>query len=202
VRHEATKAEILHAAWRLAREEGLTGFSLRDLAVAVEMRHQSLYTYFSSKQAIFDAMFAQGMQALIDDRASLRLDHDPIRALRQAADSFLAFCVEDPIRFQLLFERVVPDFSPSAASMELASEALSYVRTWLDAAGLNSSADLDLWRAFLTGLAGQQIANDPGGVRWIGLADRAVDGLFGTAKNAPKRTRTRPTHRSRSSAKA
>jgi AcrR family transcriptional regulator len=70
IRHEATKEEILEAAWRLARVRGLAGFSLRDLAQAVQMRHQSLYTYFPSKQAIYDAMFAQGFRALADQRAA------------------------------------------------------------------------------------------------------------------------------------
>src|SRR6202011_5374973 len=90
-RHEATKEEILQAAWGLARTRGLTGFSVRDLAQAVHMRHQSLYTYFTSKHAIYDAMFAQGMRALVDQRAALALDPDPIQALRQAARAFVAF---------------------------------------------------------------------------------------------------------------
>jgi AcrR family transcriptional regulator len=188
-RHEATKEEILGAAWGLARSRGLTGFSVRDLALAVRMRHQSLYTYFPSKHAIYDAMFAQGMRALVDQRAALALDRDPIQALRQAAQAFVAFCVEDPVRYQLLFERVVPDFVPSAASMDLSAEALSYLETWHCAAGLTDRADVDLWRAVLTGLAGQQIANDPGGTRWTKLVDRAIDGLLGTARH-PRRRRT------------
>lgn len=184
LRHEATKEEILEAAWGLARTRGLTGFSLRDLAAAVGMRHQSLYTYFASKQAIYDAMFAQGMRALVDQRSALALDRDPVRALRQAARAFLAFCVEDPVRYQLLFERVVPDFVPSPASMELSAGALRYVEAWHRAAGLTDPADVDLWRAVLTGLAGQQIANDPGGGRWTRLAGRAIDGLLSTARPA------------------
>jgi AcrR family transcriptional regulator len=181
-RHEAAKDEILKAAWGLARSQGLAGFSLRDLAAAVGMRHQSLYTYFPSKQAIYDAMYAQGMGALVDTRARLDLPGDPVRALRQAARAFLAFCVEDPVRYQLLFERVVPDFQPSAASMELSARAVGYLEAWLGAAGLTDPADVDFWRALLTGLAGQQLANDPGGGRWIRLADRAIDGLLGTAR--------------------
>jgi hypothetical protein len=133
-------------------------------------------------------MFAQGMRALVRQRAGLVLATDPIRALRQAARAFLEFCVEDPVRYQLLFERVVPDFVPSAPSMELSEEALSYLERWHRAAGLNDPADIDLWRAVLTGLAGQQIANDPGGTRWTRLADRAIDGLLGTAR-APGRRR-------------
>jgi AcrR family transcriptional regulator len=186
LRHEATKEEILEAAWRLAGVRGLAGFSLRDLALAVQMRHQSLYTYFPSKQAIYDAMFAQGFRALADQRAALHLDRDPVQALRQGARAFLAFCVEDPVRYQLMFERVVPDFVPSAASMELAAEALSYLERWLSAAGLTDPADADLARAVLTGLAGQQIANDPGGTRWTRLVDRAVDGVLGPSDSARK----------------
>lgn len=181
LRHEAAKDEILEAAWRLARDRGLAGFSLRDLAQAVQMRHQSLYTYFPSKQAIYDAMFAQGFRALIDQRAALHLDRDPVRALRQGGRAFLAFCVEDPVRYQLMFERVVPGFVPSAASMELAAEALGFLERWLGATGLTDSADVDLLRAVQTGLAGQQIANDPGGMRWIGLVDRAIDGVLCSA---------------------
>ena len=195
-RHEATKEEILGATWELARTRGLTGFSVRDLALAVHMRHQSLYTYFPSKHAIYDAMFSQGMRSLVDRRAALSLDRDPIQALRQAARAFVAFCVEDPVRYQLLFERVIPDFVPSATSIELSAEALSYLETWHHAAGLTDPADVDLWRAVLTGLAGQQIANDPGGTRWTRLVDRGIDGLLATARHPGKRTtvpRTRST---------
>jgi hypothetical protein len=45
----------------------------------------------------------RGLGALVDQRAGLGLDPDPVRALRQAARAFLEFCVEDPARYQLLF---------------------------------------------------------------------------------------------------
>ncbi len=189
LRHQAARDEILSAAWKLARTRGLTGFTLRDLALAVEMRHQSLYTYFPSKQAIYDAMFAQGFRALADQRAAFGVDRDPIRALRRGARAFVAFCVEDSVRYQLMFERVAPDFVPSSASMEVSAEALSYLERWVAAAGLGNPADVDLCRALLTGLAGQQIANDPGGTRWTKLVDRAIDGLLATAG---RRSRERP----------
>ncbi len=41
-----------------------SALSLRELADAVGIRASSLYTYFGSKEAIFDAMFAQGWTAL------------------------------------------------------------------------------------------------------------------------------------------
>ena len=58
-RFAATRREILDAAWRLARSEGLVSFSMRELGAAVGMRAQSFYAYFASKDAMYDAMFAE-----------------------------------------------------------------------------------------------------------------------------------------------
>ena len=56
-RRAATRREILDAAWQLAGERGLAGFTLSDVAGLVGMRAPSLYTHFDSKMAIYDAMF-------------------------------------------------------------------------------------------------------------------------------------------------
>ena len=59
-RFAATRREILDAAWSLAGSEGLVGFGMRELGSRVGMRAQSLYVYFPSKYALYDAMFAEG----------------------------------------------------------------------------------------------------------------------------------------------
>jgi len=48
----------------------------------------------------------------------------------------------------------------------------------LAAAGAGSAKDVDLWTAVVTGLATQQVSNDPGGARWARLVDTAVDRLL------------------------
>jgi hypothetical protein len=40
--------------------------------------------------------------------------------------------------------------------------------------GLNNPDDFDLWTALVSGLSSQQLANDPGGDRYIRLIDNAV----------------------------
>src|ERR1700712_1069349 len=87
-RHAATKAEILDAAWALARTEGLAGISLRAVAKQVGMQAPSLYSYFPSKNAIYDAMFAQGAQAFIDHRRDDVLSGDPLPDLKPHMRSF------------------------------------------------------------------------------------------------------------------
>ena len=57
-RHQATKREILDAAWKMVRDDGVNALSLRALARAVDMEPQSLYTYFASKHSVYDHLFA------------------------------------------------------------------------------------------------------------------------------------------------
>lgn len=107
--------EILDAAWELAREEGLAGLSLRTLAARVGMRAPSLYSYFGSKDAIYDGMFVRGYE---DFRAVLAELPDPDEAgahalLAASAERFVTFANEDPVRFQLLFQSAVPGWHPS-----------------------------------------------------------------------------------------
>ena len=173
-RREATRAEILDAAWALAREDGLAGLSLRDVAARVGMRPPSLYWYFDSKHAIYDAMFADGNRALLE-RLGGEWPTEPTAMLRRVARVFVEFSAEDPARSQLLFQRTIPDFEPSPTSYALATEVFDRGRAALATIGVTELADVDLWTALVTGLASQQITNDPGGDRWVRLIDAAVD---------------------------
>src|SRR5712664_4034531 len=94
-RREATRAEILDAAWQQAREQGLAGVSLRDIAAQIGMRPPSLYWYFDSKHAIYDAMFAQGNRQLLDRLAEQEWPTDPRAILRLCARVFVEFSAED-----------------------------------------------------------------------------------------------------------
>lgn len=190
-RHEATKAEILEAAWDSVRTEGLAALSLRDLARRVGMQAPSLYSYFGSKDAIYDAMFASGAQEYIDREADLRLTGDPLTDLKAGMRLFFDFCTEDPVRYQLLFQRTIPGFEPSAESFAIATAGLEAVRGRLAAMGLNDPRMLDLLTAIGTGLTDQQISNDPGGDRWARLVDEAMEMFFRHVTKKPKRKVTR-----------
>jgi AcrR family transcriptional regulator len=174
-RREATRAEILEAAWELARDHGLAGLSLRDIAARIGMRPPSLYWYFESKHAIYDAMFAEGNLELLRRMAAEDWPDEPRALMRRLARIFVEFSSEDAARSQLLFQRTIPDFEPSAESYALAVEVLEAGREMLAAAGVTEPANFDLWTAVVAGLASQQLANDPGGDRWLRLVDDAIE---------------------------
>ncbi len=174
-RREATVAEILDAAWELARTQGLAGISLRELAQKIGMRPPSLYWYFNSKHAIYDAMFAQGNRQLLARMAELDWPNDARGILRLSARKFVEFSTENGERYQLLFQRTIPGFEPSPEAFALAMQVVNEMRARLAAVGLIDPRAFDVWTALVSGIAGQQIANDPGGDRWVRLIDEIVD---------------------------
>jgi AcrR family transcriptional regulator len=178
VRREATKAEILDAAWALVRIEGLAGLSLRDLAARVGMRAPSLYQYFASKHAIYDALFGQAAYDALEyvgDFGELAKGADVRAPFRAYARRFFDFCVADPARYQLLFQRTIPGFEPSAEAYAPAVELLESMQRSFRVIGIADPGAADLWTAVLSGLVDQQLANDPGGHRWASLVEGACD---------------------------
>jgi AcrR family transcriptional regulator len=94
-RREAKVAAIVESAWMLAREHGIAGLSLHALAREVGMRQPSLYAYFDSKLALYDAMFADGNRRLLQRLDVLKLPRDPRAALKRFMALFVAFALED-----------------------------------------------------------------------------------------------------------
>jgi AcrR family transcriptional regulator len=174
-RREATKGEIVEAAWEQARSEGLAGISLREIAKAVGMQAPSLYGYFASKHEIYDAMFAVGARQFVDAEPWDELNGEPRHDLRAIVHYVVRFCAADLPRYQLLFQRPIPGFEPSPESYAIAQGSLARLGEELARLGITDPRALDLFTALSAGLASQQISNDPGGDRWIRLIDDAVD---------------------------
>jgi AcrR family transcriptional regulator len=173
-RFAATRREILDAAWELARAEGLVGIAMRELGAAVGMRAQSVYAYFASKHAMYDAMFAEANQELLARIAAVD-EPDPETRLRAHARVFVGFCVEDPVRYQLLFQRTIPGFEPSEESYAAATEVLNLARSTMTACGVTGARAFDAWTAVTSGIVAQQNSNEPGGKRWTRLLDEVID---------------------------
>ena len=173
-RRDAARADIVAKAWELAREHGLAGLSLRDLARQLGMAAPSLYSYFDSKHALYDAMFADGWRSLLTRDAPEPGD-DLRSAVRASQLAYVDWALEDPVRYQLLNQRTIPGFEPSPASYALAEEAYRVGFAAIEAHAGLTQADRDLMTAVVAGLINQQIANDPGGTRWVRLLDDAVD---------------------------
>lgn len=186
-RDEMQKA-ILDAARAVMREQGVAALSLREVARRVKMQAPSLYTYYPSKMALYDALFLEGIRIAAARHCDLiAARQGSFRNFLQAwAESSMRFAQEHPELYQLCFERPVPGFVPSEASMAESRKLLVGGEKFLDEAVASGEIRLDLpisqardlIIAMIHGITSQHMANEPetpvGSGRYGGLIPAAV----------------------------
>ncbi len=157
------------------------------------MQPPSLYSHFASKNAIYDAMYAEAWLTYEESAAALEpLPEHPRVAIAKIARGFFDFAVADLARHQLMNQRTIPGFEPSADAYAPAVRVLEQCRAMLAGCGVTDSADVDIWLALIGGLIDQQLANDPRGDRYSRLLERAIDmwaDAIGVPKHSPAATK-------------
>ena len=112
-RRRDASAILVSTAWEIVREVGLGGLSLRDLARRAGITTPTVYAYFESKNAIYDAMFKEAAESFAESMAKPIEAGDPHSTLAIDAKRFVDFCTSDVPRYQLLFQHLLPGFVPS-----------------------------------------------------------------------------------------
>jgi AcrR family transcriptional regulator len=177
-RREATRREIVDAAWALAREKGLTEITLREVAARVGMQAPSLYSHFSSKNAIYDAMFGEAWseyEQLDADERNVNTSASPRARTVAKALLFFDFATADLARYQLMNQRIIPGFEPSPESFAPSERTVQRSVERLAEIGVTDRGDIEILFSIMAGLSAQQLANDPGGDSRRRLLARAVE---------------------------
>lgn len=191
-RREIVRAETFEKILAIAREEmkrdGVAALSLGAIARRLGMRTPSLYTYIDGKNDIYDALFARGFVEFgrwMDERP--RGESGLRETLISALETYLRFAQENPDLYQLMFQRPVPEFVPSAESMAISLARLDAVREEFTRlvgrgeveTGLPFEEARDLFIAMQHGLTALHMANNPelpvGQGRFGALIPQAVD---------------------------
>ncbi len=193
-RRTLVEREILDGAWALMAREGVAALSVREVARSVGLRQQSLTHYFPTKQALLDALFADGFTVLRRTLEQIAPTDDPIGSIIEVAVNVVDYCVDNPARYHLMLQRTLPGFSPSDNSHRVALGCLDILVQRLSAAEITDPADVALIRGLISGLAAEQIANDPHGRTFADQTDRGIRTLV----TAMRATDTTPAPKSRS----
>jgi AcrR family transcriptional regulator len=191
-RHGQTIQEILDVAIEVMAEEGVAALSLSEVARRIGMRPPSLYQYFASRMAIYDALFERAArQALaIAEQHRDRIAGDPVGAIAAAQQATFAWEEANPVLAQLLHWRPVPGFMPSERAyepavrqLELLAEALRgavYAGQLAPAAATEEG--VALYTALVSGVISQQLSNEPsappGQGRFTRLTPTALEMFF------------------------
>jgi AcrR family transcriptional regulator len=169
-RRQETVEEILDIANAVMLEEGVNGLSIAEVARRLGVQPPSLYKYFSSLMAVYDALFLRAAREhLAVMREAMATAEPGLAALIAGLDAAGRWSVENRALAQLLFWRTVPSFEPSPESFAPSVEMVALNRQGLAdavAAGqLGPEADSEEGIAFLSiissGTFSQSVANEP-----------------------------------------
>lgn len=124
---QAFRTRATHRALELFATEGYDQFSLRTLARELGCSHATPYRYFAGgKSEIFASVRAEGFTRFA---AALRNSQhgadDPAHALRQMAQAYVAFSVEQRAAFAVIFQMGQPTGDDSPEVMAAATHAWS-----------------------------------------------------------------------------
>lgn len=157
---------------------------MSEMARRMRMRAPSLYKYFPSLHAVYDALFARGVAANRDAvRTAIASAPRGEARVRAATTATVAWCVANPALAQLLYWRPVPGFEPSPSAFsgseddmaELRAELAEAVRRGEFIAAADSADAARLLTVVISGLISQQMANEPGVGFTAGVFTRLTD---------------------------
>ncbi|MDX1689303.1 MAG: TetR/AcrR family transcriptional regulator [Candidatus Promineifilaceae bacterium] len=172
--------DILAIAREMMQKDGVAALSFNGIARRLGMKPPSLYTYFDSKNAIYDELFRRGFIEFGRQMDESVRQKGPLRdELQSVMETYMRFAQENADLYQLMFQRPVPGFEPSEESMAVSLARLEDARRQFAdvlrsnelSIGLPFAEALDLFLALQHGLTELHLANDP---------DRPVgEGRFG-----------------------
>jgi AcrR family transcriptional regulator len=170
---EEMMTAILDAACSVMREEGVAALNLHEVARRVGLRAPSLYEYWPSKMALYDALYRFGIRLYAAGREHL-VPITPLPAsfwehARGELEHYMTFAQEHPELYQLVFEHPVPGFVPSPESLEEGARILAHSDQILKQAleqgnlalGFPPEQARDLFIAMMHGLTALHMANEP-----------------------------------------
>ena len=160
--------DILDTARAIMREEGVAALSMQELARRLDLRAPSLYNYFPSKMAVYDALFRLGFTQFGEHmRQAVMGATTWSDELQRTVEAYMTFALQNPDLYQLCFERPVPGFVPSDESLQVSfgqlHDGYARVARWQADihSGLSAAQTTDLVIAMMHGLTALHLSNEP-----------------------------------------
>jgi AcrR family transcriptional regulator len=169
-RRQETIEEILDIARQVMTEEGVNGLSLAEVARRLGVQPPSLYKYFPSLMAIYDALFLRGqVENLAELRAGMAGAGPGLPALIAGLEASGRWALANRAVAELLFWRPVPSFHPSEEAFAPSVEMVALQRGALAEAvargqlgpEANDEGAVYVVSILIVGVLSQAFANEP-----------------------------------------
>jgi AcrR family transcriptional regulator len=121
------RERILRAARRIYEKDGLAGLSMRRVSAQVGLTPMALYRHYADKDALLDALVADGF-AQFETFVAVAADQPtPTARFRGVLEAYIEFALERPRTFELMFFIPRDNVPPAPASLE-ATPSPSFTR--------------------------------------------------------------------------
>jgi AcrR family transcriptional regulator len=122
-RRQETIEEILDIAVDVMGEEGVNGLTLAEVARRLGAQPPSIYKYFASIGAVYDALFARAASENLEVlREGMTRGEPGLDALTSGLEASGRWVLQNQALAQLLFWRPVPRFEPTAEAFAPSEE--------------------------------------------------------------------------------
>ena len=192
-RHEETRETIVTLAIEIMGVDGVAGLSLGELARRLGVRTPSLYTYFASKNSLYDELFRRGWSdahadfaAALGTLGEVTPESDVVVRGSVLSETFVRWAMAHPELAELMMFRPVPKYVPSAEafapSREFFGQVIGEVDAWarqgLLAPDVDAGEVVESFLSVVTGVVARQLANEPGVPFESGRASRHLGVLI------------------------
>ena len=148
----------------------MNGLSLAEVARRLGVQPPSLYKYFPSLMAIYDALFLEGQRQNLEAmRGGMQGAESGLDALIAGLEASGRWCLANRAVAELLFWRPVPSFHPSPEAFAVSMEMVELQRGALADAvakgqlgpAANEEGAIYLVSTIIVGVLSQAFANEP-----------------------------------------
>lgn len=135
---------LVKAASDLLAAEGPEALTVRRIANAAGVSTMNVYSRFGGKDGVVEHLFIEGFRRLGAAMSSATTSDDTLGDFRSCGMAYRQFAIDNPTLYSVMFDRVVPDFSPTAEAQVFAGATLNLLAQRVQramAAGALRSAD-------------------------------------------------------------
>lgn len=111
-----TREKLINAAADMIAGSPGEDFSLRAVCDVVGVKLPTVYHFFGSKQGLVEAVVGHGFDLYLSQKQTMESTGDPIQDIRTGWDAHVAFGLDNPGFYALMYGKVRPGFSSAAQS--------------------------------------------------------------------------------------
>jgi AcrR family transcriptional regulator len=107
--HGDLKNALIKAGVEILAKEGVSGLSLRKVAMKAGVSHAAPYAHFADKQALIAAISTEGFRQLYERVSGVaeKFKNQPEKQLIETAWAYVQFAMDDRDRFKVMFSGVL-----------------------------------------------------------------------------------------------